>query len=158
MSGTCTYCRDCLASSFSFRPMKLSCCRHWEASALVSPARAAEPQASDFWVSVSSVDELDLVHETSLQRRECSLSGVSFSCLNALPHPPKCAWFGAPPLQRCPYFADEPLDCRHRTDVLGRCCRCRTRKDASVAHCEEGPALGGGCEIGCRILASAACH
>jgi hypothetical protein len=50
--------------------MNLSCCRFWEASALVSPSRAAAPQASDFWVSVSIVDEFDLAYETSLQRRE----------------------------------------------------------------------------------------
>ena len=46
-------------------------------------------QASDFRVSVSSVDELDLVHEASLQWREYSMSGVRSSCMNALPHPTK---------------------------------------------------------------------
>ncbi len=105
---------------------------------------------------MSSVDELDLVHEASLQRRESFLSGAGFSSLNALTHPPKFAWFSAPPLQRCPYFAT--LDCRHRADVLNRCCRRHTRKDAPIVHCKEGTALGGGCEVGRGIFASAASH
>ena len=71
------YCRESLASSFSFRAINFSCRHHWRASALVVPARAAESQASNFWVSVSSVDELDLVHEASLQRRECSLASLA---------------------------------------------------------------------------------
>ena len=107
---------------------------------------------------MSSVDKLDLVQEVSLQRRESFLSGVGFFCMNALPHPPKCTWFSAPPLQRCPHFADETLDRRHRVIMLGRCCRRRTRKDASIAHCKEGTALGGVCEVGRGIFASAASH
>ena len=71
------YCRDCLASSFSFRPINSSCRHHWGASALIFSARASESQAPDFWVSVSSVDELDLVREASLQRRECRRRGLS---------------------------------------------------------------------------------
>ena len=42
--------------------------------------------------------------------------------------------------------------------MLGWCCRCRTRKDASIAHCKEGTALAGGCEAGRGIFASAPSH
>ena len=42
--------------------------------------------------------------------------------------------------------------------MLGRCCRRRSRKDASIAHCKEGTALGGGCEVGRGIRAGTASH
>ena len=35
-------------------------------------ARAAKPQASDVWIGVSGIDELNIVHEVCLQRSECS--------------------------------------------------------------------------------------
>ena len=72
-------------------------------SALVTPARAAESQASDFWVSVSSVDVLDLVHEASLQRRESFFERRWLLLLECAPAPAEVR------LVRCPAAPALPL-------------------------------------------------
>ncbi len=105
---------------------------------------------------MGSVDKLNITYETTLQRRECSLRGVGFPCLNALPHTPKRTWLNAPQFQRCPRTADRALNCRYRADVLCRRCRRRTRKDAPIAHGKKSAALCRDCEIGRGSLTCAA--